>query len=413
MNLVPFSGAIPSLSVSKNSTINNLTGGLLNNVITSGVNVAYSPESAASFLSGVVTPGLLSTTTVGAQKLLTDNIINSGALGPFGPLVSDLTTSALNQLSQDILGGLTAPQAGQGSKWFPGGGDEPLANYGGAGGYSYSSKPGGTDLVFQIRKYSSAAAEQATQEASVDFTPVTLGLYENSGTEFPFVSFDPTTGDSVLPSDFSYSDPLFAPSTQSAATEITYQYSPPPSAATGEGIWTFICAPEGISWETSVSVSRVEIFGNNTPPVVSGSRGMRELSISDAIVEGFNRGVTVEKKIIDLENLTKLTLDGEGGNVMVPVYNICAGDKKYGGADEGLFVIKDVKVKEELRDLSGNTTRARVDISFSQVPAYQVSKQRDIASKSTTGAKSPLSKVAETVDKNLKKSNTATTVPKK
>ena len=41
--------------------------------------------------------------------------------------------------------------------------------------------------------------------------------------------------------------------------------------------WTFICAPESISWSTSNAVNRVDMFGTNGPPAVSGTRGMREL----------------------------------------------------------------------------------------------------------------------------------------
>jgi hypothetical protein len=41
-----------------------------------------------------------------------------------------------------------------------------------------------------------------------------------------------------------------------------------------------------------------------------------------------------------------------------------------------------------MRDFSGNTTRAYVDVKLKQVPAYQVNTGRDQASKVTTGAKS-------------------------
>jgi hypothetical protein len=80
------------------------------------------------------------------------------------------------------------------------------------------------------------------------------------------------------------------------------------------------------------------------------------------------------------------------GFVSVPVYQFWANQKVYGSTstDPGYFIIKDIKVKEEMRDLSGNATRARVDISLAQVPAYQVNSGRDQASKVTTGAKSSL-----------------------
>ena len=402
MILLPFSGAIPSLTVSKSSLANNLAGGIVNNAITSGVNVAFNPQSGQSFLGGVLSPGLLSTGTVGVSRFLTNNLVNSKALGPFGPLATDLAQTAVTNLSQDLLRRFLNVPGSQSSKYFPGGGNEPPVNFGGARGYSYSAKPGGTDLVFQIRKYGSPAAQQANAEVDVNFD-----LPSSGTTSLPFGNFlsapevfkgtsvsDNFPGAFERPVDFSFSRGAPGPSV-----------SPPPSST--EGIWTFICAPGEVSWETSVSVNRMEIFGSNTPPVISGSRGMRELTLSNAIVEGFNRNVTVEKKIIDLEKLLKLTLDGSGGNVTVPVFNVCAGEKKYGGADNGLFVIKDIKVKEELRDLSGNTTRAVVDVSFSQVPLYQVTKQRDLASQSAAGAKTKLSSVADAVksqaDKNIRK----------
>jgi hypothetical protein len=47
-------------------------------------------------------------------------------------------------------------------------------------------------------------------------------------------------------------------------------------------------------------------------------------------------------------------------------------------------------VKEAMRDLKGNATRAYVDISLKQVPAFQVNTGRDQASAVTAGAKSGL-----------------------
>jgi hypothetical protein len=48
-----------------------------------------------------------------------------------------------------------------------------------------------------------------------------------------------------------------------------------PSSQAG---WTFITAPEDISWDVANSATRVDIFGTNNPPVVAGSRGMRDLT---------------------------------------------------------------------------------------------------------------------------------------
>jgi hypothetical protein len=70
--------------------------------------------------------------------------------------------------------------------------------------------------------------------------------------------------------------------------------------------------------------------------------------------------------------------------VSVPVYQVWANTKSYGGP-QAYYIIKDVKVKEAMRDLKGNSTRAYVDISLMQVPAYQVNSGRDQASQVTAG----------------------------
>jgi len=153
--------------------------------------------------------------------------------------------------------------------------------------------------------------------------------------------------------------------------------------------WTFITAPEDVSWDVSNAASRVDMFGTNNPPVVAGSRGMRDLTLGNALVEGFVRGVSLEGKIAALEKLMNYGLNSSDGFVSVPVYQVWASEKSYGGS-EAYYIIKDVKVKETMRDLKGNTTRAYVDISLMQVPAYQVNSGRDQASATTSGAKSGL-----------------------
>jgi hypothetical protein len=117
---------------------------------------------------------------------------------------------------------------------------------------------------------------------------------------------------------------------------------------------------------------------------------MRDLTMSNALVEGFVRNVAVEQKIAILEDLLNYTLNTKAGYVNTPVYEVTANNKKYGngngGGDGGKFVIKDVKTKEMMRDLSGNATRAMVDITFTQVPAYQVDGGRDQATAPTGNA---------------------------
>jgi hypothetical protein len=158
--------------------------------------------------------------------------------------------------------------------------------------------------------------------------------------------------------------------------------SPPPA-------WTFITAPEDVSWSTANAANRVDIFGTNNPPVVAGSRGMRDLTLGNALVEGFVRRKEVRSKIDALEALMNYGLNSSDGFVSVPVYQIWADKKAYGG-DPGYFIIKDVRVKETMRDTRGFSTRAYVDISLMQVPAYQVNTGRDQASPTTAGVTSPI-----------------------
>jgi len=153
--------------------------------------------------------------------------------------------------------------------------------------------------------------------------------------------------------------------------------------------WTFITAPEDVSWDIANKADRVDIFGTNNPPVIAGSKGMRDLTLNNSLVEGFVRNVTVESKITALEKLLNYGLNTSDGFVSVPVYQVWANNKSYGGA-EAYYIIKDVKVKETMRDLKGDATRAFVDISLMQVPAYQVNTGRDQATPGVAGAGSTL-----------------------
>lgn len=147
--------------------------------------------------------------------------------------------------------------------------------------------------------------------------------------------------------------------------------------------WTFITAPDDISWNVNNQADRVNIFGTNSPPVVAGTRGMRDLSLNNSLVEGFVRRVTVEDKIFALEQLMNYSLNPTDGFVQVPVYQVWANEKAY---SKGYFIIKDIKVQEKMRDLKGNATRATVDISFMEVPEYQVNSGRDLASQPAAAA---------------------------
>ena len=163
----------------------------------------------------------------------------------------------------------------------------------------------------------------------------------------------------------------------------------------GSAAWTFITAPEDVSWDIANQANRVDMFGTNNPPVVAGSRGMRDLTLGNALVEGFVRRKQVEDKIAQLEALMNYKLNASDGFVSVPVYQIWANKNPYGGK-KGYFIIKDIRIKETMRDTAGKTTRAFVDVSLMQVPAYQVNTGRDQASSVTAGVESILPKETPT-----------------
>jgi len=149
--------------------------------------------------------------------------------------------------------------------------------------------------------------------------------------------------------------------------------------------WTFITAPADVSWNTNNAATRVDMFGTNNPPVVSGTKGMRDLRLGNALVEGFGRNVSVQGKVSAMENLMNYKLNPTAGFVNVPVYQVKVSDKAYG--EQGYFVFKSVTVKETMRDLRGDSTRAYIDIEMMQVPAFQVDSGADQASAAIAAAR--------------------------
>jgi len=417
------------VQVSSNSSINNFLGGLLNNVVGGAVNVALSPVLSKQWLNtlgfsslapenllgAIVTPGLLDLGNQAITQTLTNSLLNSGAFGPGSSLVQGIISPAIGNLSQGLLGSLLPNYQSNPNKYFPGAGDEPDADYGGS---VYNLGQNGPDVVFSIKPAVMGSKSEVVNQINGNGpggVPPTvssnLSLPSSSGKlgtpKSDYSKSFQTAATNRLNVEYSadaatFTDPgspLGSPNLFKSFSKIPLDLAfssnlelPISSGNTQtEGVaWNFICAPEEISWETSAQVDRIQIFGTNFAPVISGSRGMRELSISNALVEGFSRGKSVEKKVTDLEKLLNFSLDTSRSYVKVPVYWIQANDKKYGDIDGGCFVIKDIKVKEEMRDLTGLTTRATVDISFTQVPSYQVDDGRDIASKTVSGATSDL-----------------------
>jgi hypothetical protein len=153
----------------------------------------------------------------------------------------------------------------------------------------------------------------------------------------------------------------------------------PPGSGGGEA-WVFITAPGSVQWNVSSDVQRIDIFGTNAPPVTASSRGMRDLQLTEALMEGFTLGKAVQNELDQLEKLMNVEVNSKDGFVSVPVYDVKAGGKSY-----GLYVIESIDVDEQMRDLQGRATRAMVGVSLKQVPLYQVGNGIDQAGAASGG----------------------------
>jgi len=402
-------GALPILSVGAGVLSNSFKGSFTDQVINTGIGVALSPVIGANLarslglstapgtnpFAGLASQGLgLGQQTI--NQFVGDAVLKSGITGPFANLLTNFAQLGVQNSGRSIAGFLSPAFAGGGAdRAFPGAGIEPDANYQG----SVFSLGSGSDVVFSITPATTTAqfdglAQIAGTNVPAKVSPYQLSILQTAGVkDFKPQSFWSTSAanSNVATADF-FKQVAANPNFKLAGNKnLTNTYSFSPLA---QGGWKFITAPQDINWDVSAQISRVEIFGTNTPPLISGTKSMRNLTMSSSLVEGFSRGKEVEDKIIQLERLIDFNLS-EKGFVNVPVYHVMANNKKYGDAEGGYFVIKDIKVKEAMRDLSGRTTRAVVDISFAQVPEYQVDTGVDQASKPQTGAKSALAQVGQ------------------
>ena len=356
-------------------------------------------SSGANILVSTVTPYVTGALAQGINQSLKNSL--KGA-GPFGEVLAQIGTSFVNQGLNGLtnlitgkglgnsLGGIGGG-AGLGTKYFPGAGDEPDANYSGGGAYTLGTN--GPDVTFAIRPANSGPQQFAilngafdpkttTSLSTVDWTNVSnldLGVSTTSSAKLS----------AALGPDFTAKAAALGTESVSGFDTFTglggnFSYSSPG--------WKFICAPEEISWNTSNAVNRVDMFGTNNPPAISGTRGMRELTMRNSLVEGFSRNKTVEAKVAALENLLAYKSSTAGGFVNVPVYQVWANEKSYGQG--GYFLLKSVQVKEMMRDLAGAATRASVDITFLEVPSFQVDSGIDQAPFSRQGVNSTLLKIS-------------------
>jgi len=426
----------------------SLTGTLATSAINIGINSSFGQQisgfsglpltTGTNLLATSITPFISSPLAAGINQNIGNTLNSAGSFGSLLMQGGGITT-ALTQGVTSIFGDTAGNVAG--SLWgllaFPGGGKEPPSQYN--EGVPYTLTTGGSDVTFSIQPANQGpqlfgqggALFDPKLATKIPFNqfPTNVPNYAGLGSnisnfgkladmEFPgfqnvtSADFYNAKGVTNVITSNALSSPLSTTSTAfptnlnlSALTlsDISNYWNPQGANVLGnlpfntdidlnslglgssgtEG-WTFITAPDQINWDTSNEVRRVDMFGTNSPPITSGTRGMRDLTIANALVEGFIRNVNVEAKIIALESLLAYSLNSEVGFVDVPVYQVWANNKVYGG--NGYYVIKGVKIKETMRDLRGNSTRAYVDISFMEVPEYQVSSGRDQASKASAAA---------------------------
>jgi hypothetical protein len=369
-------------------------------------------NTGANILASTITPFITGAVAQGVNQTIQQSLQSAG---PFGPILSNLGTGLINQAFDGLAGNLLGnTNTATNFKMFPGAGRdgaEAPADYGGS---AYTL----TDVVFSLQPANqgpqtageaqakntpkSPTTQTATQVAGAGAANVPTptqaaanGVKESSMAQGgpPTTDYDKLTirlinGEKFSPEQVA----AFNPEQKNAFDTFTSAGGLGPNAdvfppAIPEGSWTFITAPEDVSWDIANQSNRVDIFGTNNPPVVAGSRGKRDLTLGNALDEGFVRKVSVEAKVASLEKLLNYSLNASDGFVSVPVYQVWANYKSYGGAN-AYFIIKDVKVKETMRDLQGDTTRAYVDISLMQVPKYQVNSGRDQASATSAGARS-------------------------
>jgi hypothetical protein len=409
---VPLSNIRDFASTSSSAAFGNVLGatalsGAVSTLGSTVINVGLSQalgETVSSSLGLNIANGtqILYSQISGYLSSQTNNYINQQLarslpqLPGFGAAVSSIVSQGVQNIAGSILPGFGSQNTFFGdtgpSKSFPGAGSEPVADYGGA---AFTLGPSGGDVVFSIVPAASGPSLLSDPLSSGFSTPIKSGFNQvagNSGlsglysTKIDQQNIDklykmqPNTNFSLTTADVQAS--YWKPTTLQPNFSISGKSNESLFSAFGQASgWSFICSPETIEWTTNAASDRVPIFGTNRPPVVVGTKGMRDLTLGGALVEGFMRNKAIEQKIIALEELFQYT-QGKGF-VNVPVFHVQANSKKYGGSEGGYFVISELKVKETMRDLRGEATRAFVDVSFMQVPEYQVGSGRDQSSLAT------------------------------
>ena len=148
----------------------NLAGSAVNVALNSvlGTQVAgpagINLSSGANLLASTITPFVTSTVAAGINQSIQQSLQSAG---PFGPALSTLATTTVNQLFNGLgnaITGASSTGTGYGNKTFPGAGSEPPANY--EDGNAYTLGPVGGDVVFSIQLANQGPQASGSAEAS-------------------------------------------------------------------------------------------------------------------------------------------------------------------------------------------------------------------------------------------------------
>ena len=144
--------------------------------------------------------------------------------------------------------------------------------------------------------------------------------------------------------------------------------------------WYFITPPQDVSWQKSSKSNEIATYGTNSPYLNYGATKLRKLTLGNAMIEGFSNAMQVEDNVRSLERCMQMVISPDG--YAAPYcWTAYAGGKSY-----GTFIVTGVSIKEEMRDMNGNATRAIADITLQEVPPYQVSSGADITSTAIQGS---------------------------
>ena len=172
------------------SLAGNVAGSAVNIALNSvlGTKVAgpqgLSLTSGANLLASTITPYVTSQVAAGINQSIQKSLKSAG---PFGPVLSTLGTSFVNQAFQGLTNSIFGNATGTGNgnttnyKMFPGGGisGESKADYGGGSAYTL------TDVVFNLRPANRGPQQSGLEQATNDPKSIT-SIPANQFTKTPF-----------------------------------------------------------------------------------------------------------------------------------------------------------------------------------------------------------------------------------